>query len=349
MKRIYSLAAATLVSAASPARAAEAPTEAGSSKFGMTYMQQQGCALLFGACDGERQTLAVRLGDAAARKEAVLAHTRFDEQTHGGVGRILPVTFRGRHYGAIDYALGGSQHLQGTVYSLIKSFPLGADGVVTLGGYVGDVTATIAASASLGATVDALGRRYAIGTSYSKARSTQFGGLTQSSLWSFALPQSQSFVALSQHLHAGVERVQGSVGVGYVYAQHPADRSLLRQTARALTLAGVPKGAVVTVQATMNRVFMDPIGDKGAQKLESYAESINARGQALVQPVGVALPQVTGAQLGGLVGREAEPKTHSALHVGVTYPLGTKSSVAFSATRASTGRSGRSVALNLQF
>ena len=349
MKHIYSMAAAALVTTAPNVRADEVPTEAPSSKFGVTATRQDGCALLFGACSGTRNTLALRIGDATARREVVYGQTEFNEQTQGGVGRVFPVTFRGQRYGAIDFSLGGAQQLQGTVRSLTKSFPLGADSVLMLGGYVGEVKATISAAASLGATVDVLNQRYAVGASYSKERSALFGGLTESIVTSFALRQQQSFLALSQSLHAGIDRAQGSLGVGYIFAQHSADRALLRNVGKELTLAGVPKGTVVTLHATTNRVFLDPIGDKGTQKLQVYADSLNARASSAAASVNVVLPQVTATQLAQLVGRETEPKTSSCLHVGVTYPLGANSSVVVGATRASTGRTSRSIALNLQF
>lgn len=349
MRQIYSAAAAALVTLAPQARADEPAAEQRGSSIGVSASAQQGCALLFGACTGERKTLAVRLGGPAARKEAVIAETRFDERTQGGFARVFPVTFRGRHYGAIDFALDGSQHLQGQFLSLTKSTPLGANGVLTLGGYVGQVRGTIAASAGLGATVDRSGERYAIGAGYSKDRSTQFGGLTEATLWSFALPQSQSALAFTQQLTAGIDRSSGSLGVGYVFAQNDCDRALLRNAGQEITLAGVPKGVVVTLHATANRVFFDPIGAKGDAKLRSYADTINARGQALTEPVGVNLPQVSAAQLGQLIGRESEPKTNNALQLLVVMPLGANSSLGASASRTNAGRATRGVAFNLQF
>lgn len=345
----FSSAAAALLLAVPQAQAQDngaVPT----SFIGGSVTRQQGCALLFGACAGERTTLAVRLGDAVARRELVVAQTEFDEQTHGGIGRTYPVTFRGRTYGAIDWSLGGLQHLQGKAFSLTKSFPVGTDGVVTLGAYAGDVTGTVAAAAEVGASVAALGQRYRVGASYSRQKSTQFGGLTEALL--LALPVSPTHggaFVLTQQMNAGIDRAHGGIGVGYVYGQNSADRSLLRQTSEGLALAGTPRGPVVTIHAAMNRVFLDPIGEKGNQKLAAYADSINQRARAAAEPVGVALPQVTAQQLAGLVGRETEPKTTVALQLGVTQPIGSQSSATLQASRSSSGRTKRGLVFNFQF
>lgn len=348
VKQFYAMTAAALVATAPQARADDGQSASGST-VGVSAERQQGCALLFGACEGERTSLAVRLGDPAKRSEFVFKQTEFNEQTRGGVGRGFPVTYRGQRYGAVDFALGGTQQLQGTVRGVEKSFPLGDNGVVTFGGYYGTVKGTIGASAELGVTVDALKQRFAIGTSYRKDGAVRFGGLTEASLWSAALPQPQSFAALTQSLNAGVDRAQGSIGLGYVYAQNSADRALLRSAGREITVAGVPKGTVLTVHASLNRVFFDPVGDKGMQKLEAYAESINARGRGYTEQYGIGLPQVTATQLARLVGREVEPKTSCALQLGVVVPLGANSGLSLSTMRASNGRRDSRAAFNLQF
>lgn len=294
--------------------------------------------------------MAVRLGDAVARRELVVAQTQFDEQTQGGVGRVYPVTYRGRTYGAIDWSLRGSQRLQGKALSLTKSFPVGAEGVLTLGGYAGTVTGTVAATAELGASLAATGQRFAIGAGISKEKSTQFGGLTEALLVSRPLsPEHGGALLFSQNLNAGMDRVQAAVGVGYVHGQSAADRSLLRSTSDGLVLAGVPKATVLTVHATMNRILLDPIGDRGDQKLQAYAIRINERGRSVAEPVGVVLPQVTGQQLAQLVGRESEPKTALALQFGVTQPIGSQSSVTLTATRSNTGTTKRAAVLAIQF
>ncbi len=348
MSKLQMVAASTLAAWQVNAASAEEAPQASNIPVGIRAEFKQGCALLYGNCDGQREGVAIRLGNSDKASELVLSATRFDEKTTGGYGHSYPVTFKGKTYGAVDYSLRGQQHLHGTVYGIDKFFRLGKAAVISVGGYGGKVTGSVGGAAEVGVTVSALNdTRFAIGRGYSTERSVNFGGLREAALVTIPTPQRNSFVTLNHYGNAGMDRAVVGLGAGYVYAAEPADRARLRpQACNTDTVA--PRGLVVALNLCAHDLLMNPLGDKGERKLDQYAAKINGE-TAMLNRVGYAPPQVTGAHLAHLVGFEKEPSHSTTLQLRVSAPLARDIAVSAFAARSNTSRTQAGVNLAWNF
>lgn len=330
---LIKLAAASLVSVASANNAAasgEPPAK--ENRIGISAAFDSGCRILSGQCDGNRQSVAIRFGNPAERREWVVSAGEFSEATKGGFDRSFAVTHRGDKLGALDFWLHGGLGVRGKTLALDKAFPLGEHGVLQLGGYIGRITGR--AEAEVGAAVSVVrpALRYEVSRGQAVEQESNFGGLRQAAGFYLPLFSKNTAITAQQQLDIGMDKGRASLGIGLAYFANPEDRAAMRPDSGG-TQIQTAKGAVVSLQLCASELLYDKMGQKLDARYDGLASRINGY-TAQTERYGQHIAPVSGASIAQLMGYATLPRRDQAVSLSVAVPLGKGAHIAATVRRS---------------
>lgn len=345
-KKLIKLAAASLVSAsATYSAAAPDPLSATDGNAIITGTLESGCRILSGQCNGEQQSLAIRFGNPAERRELVLSLGEFTEATRGGVDRSLAITHRSKKLASLDFWLHGGLGVSGKTLAVDKFFPVGNHGVLQVGGYVGRITgrAEVAAGAALSVVRPAV--RFYASHGQSEEQGSYFVGLRQAVGTSMPITPHVA-ITTQQNLALGLDKGQAGVAIGMAYFSIASDRLTIRPDGCGTQMQAA-KGLVLSLQVCANELLYDKLGSKLDNKFASAAGRINSL-TVQAESYGNKIPAVRADQIAQIVGYNAMPRHEQALSFTIALPLSEKSHFT-AAVRRSPVQTSTSATLAYQF
>lgn len=334
VQSLIKIAAAGLVSVTASNTASardEVPTR--SAAIGVTGAVASGCHILSGECNGSRQSVAVRFGNPAERRELVVSAGTFVETTKGGYDRSFPVTHHGERLAALDFWLHGNLNVRGKTLAADKFFPIGDHGVLQVGGFIGQITGRAEAEAGAALTVVRPTLHYAVSKGHAAEQDANFGGVRQAIGAYIPLTPHIALLA-QQHLAAGMDKGQAGLGLGVAYYADPSDRAAMRPDSSCGTQMQAAKGLVLSMQLCASELLYDKLGQKLDSKFAALASRVNNY-TARAEQYGQTIPAVTGAPFARLVGYELQPQREHTVSITVAAPLGKATHLSVAVRRGS--------------
>lgn len=345
-KKLIKLAAASLVSAsATYSAAAPDPSSAPDGNTIITGTHESGCRILSGQCNGEQQSLSLRFGNPAARRELVLSLGEFTEATRGGVDRSFAITHRSKKLASLDFWLNGGLGVSGKTLAVDKFFPVGNHGVLQLGGYVGRITGRAEAEAGAALSVVRPAVRYAASNGQSVEQGSYLVGLRQAAGAYMPLTPHIA-ITTQQHLAVGLDKGQAGVAIGLAYFSVASDRLAMRPDGCG-TQMHTAKGTVLSLQVCANELLYNKLGSKLDSKFTSAAGRINSQ-TVRAESYGQHIPAVRGGQIAQIMGYTALPRHEQAVSLTIALPLSQKT-LFTAAVRRSPVQTSTSATLAYQF